>query len=151
MFKNAATILPCVQPLSMTSPMENPDVVMPMSEFIRMTSRLNIVNQVNQVKPEKIYYKDKHTTVIWNDGTTTTVACGESETFDKYSGFCAALAKKMFSSTTHVKRMMRRTRRRLRKQGRRKRKKPGRPRKPAVNVHVSVASSAASRRKSSAG
>lgn len=100
MFTNVATILSGVQPLSMTSPMENPDVVMPMSEFIRMNSTLNMV------EPEKIYYKDKHTTVIWNDGTTTTVSCGESETFDKYSGFCAALAKKMFSSTTHVKRMI---------------------------------------------
>lgn len=60
----------------------------------------------SDVSPEKIYYKGKYTTVIWNDGTTTTVSCGDGETFDKYSGFCAALAKKMFESTTHVKKMI---------------------------------------------
>ena len=91
---------PCFQGTIAMSPLAAPNVVMPMSSF------LDLANKQGDVKPEKIYYRDRYTTVVWKDGTTTTVCCGENETFDKYSGFCAALAKKVFGSTTHVKGMI---------------------------------------------
>ena len=61
----------------------------------------------NHITAEKIYYKGNYTTVVWSDGTVTTVKCGENETFDKYSGFAAAVCKKFFGSTTATKRMIR--------------------------------------------
>ena len=79
---------------------ENPEVCMLMSDFIA------VCNQGKVTQPAKIHYKDKYTTVVWEDGTATTVCCGENEAFDKYSGFCAAACKKFFGSTTHVKRMI---------------------------------------------
>lgn len=40
------------------------------------------------------------------DGTKTIVSCGEGDTYDYYSGFCAAVVKKLFGSTTHAKKVL---------------------------------------------
>ena len=46
------------------------------------------------------------TIVLWADGTKTISTCGESDTFDPYAGFCAAVAKKVFGSTGAAKRIL---------------------------------------------
>lgn len=43
---------------------------------------------------ENVYYLDRKTTVKWDDGTVTTVACCEGETFSKEIGLGMAIAKK---------------------------------------------------------
>lgn len=67
-------------------------------------SRPESATHLKMPVPKKIHYRDGHTTVIWSDGTSTTVACEAGETFDKYAGFCAAVCKKLFGSTSQVKR-----------------------------------------------
>lgn len=52
---------------------------------------------------EKVIVNGPKTIVFWNDGTKTIVSCREGEEFDIYTAFCAALAKKMFGSTSRVK------------------------------------------------
>ena len=55
-----------------------------------------------------IQFNDKsgHTAIIWDDGTTTVVRCGDGESFERYVGFCAAVCKKLFGSTSAVKKMI---------------------------------------------
>lgn len=55
------------------------------------------------LKPIKIIYNEPATIVIWNDGTKTVVKCEENIPFDKYAGFCAALAKKIYGDNATVK------------------------------------------------
>lgn len=52
---------------------------------------------------EKVIVNGSKTIVFWNDGTKTIVSCREGEEFDIYTAFCAALAKKMFGSTSRTK------------------------------------------------
>ena len=52
---------------------------------------------------EKVIVNGPKTIVFWNDGTKTIVSCKKDEEFDIYTGFCAALAKKTFGSTSRVK------------------------------------------------
>lgn len=48
-----------------------------------------------------------HTAIVWNDGSEATVVrCGEGEQFEPYMGFCAAIVKKLFGSTSAAKRTM---------------------------------------------
>lgn len=59
----------------------------------------NITNlQVKSIKFDK-----KFTTVTWNDGTTTRVGCMLGDEYNKYEAFCAALAKRIYGSTSSVK------------------------------------------------
>jgi len=48
----------------------------------------------------------KTTVVSWFDGDKTVVRCGEGETWDRYTGFMAAICKKMFGSTKLAKELM---------------------------------------------
>ena len=48
---------------------------------------------------KRIVYHDPATIVFWQDGTKTVVKCMDGEPFEKYAGFCAALAKKVFSTS----------------------------------------------------
>ena len=52
---------------------------------------------------EKVIVNGPKTIVFWNDGTKTIVSCREGEEFDVYTALCAALAKKMFGSTSRAK------------------------------------------------
>ena len=52
---------------------------------------------------KSIKFDKKFTTVTWNDGTTTRVGCMLEDDYNKYEAFCAALAKKIFGSTSSVK------------------------------------------------
>ncbi len=55
-----------------------------------------------------IYYNmdKKVTTIVWKDQTSTVVHLGEGETFDRYTGFCACVMKKLFGSTSAAKKIM---------------------------------------------
>lgn len=47
------------------------------------------------------------TTIVWNDGSDATVVhCGKDEQFEHYVGFCAAICKKLFKSTSAVKKLI---------------------------------------------
>ena len=54
---------------------------------------------------KRIVYNDPATIVFWQDGTKTVVKCMDGEPFEKYAGFCAALAKKVFGSTSKAKKV----------------------------------------------
>lgn len=56
---------------------------------------------------EVIFHDDTHTTIRWEDGTSTDVSCGEGEQYNEYEGFCAAIVKKLFGGTGAAKRVMR--------------------------------------------
>ena len=58
-------------------------------------------------EPVRVLYNGPCTIVFWSDGTKTIVRCAGDQEFDTYSGFVAAFAKKMFGSTSRVKKMLR--------------------------------------------
>lgn len=60
----------------------------------------------SQILPHKIVYSGNRTIVFWNDGTKTIVKCAAGEEFDEYLGFIAAYAKKMFNSTSRLKKFI---------------------------------------------
>lgn len=71
---------------------------------------LLIVKPANKSKPatpsvKRIVYHNPATIVFWQDGTKTVVKCMDGEPFEKYAGFCAALAKKVFGSTSKAKKV----------------------------------------------
>lgn len=67
----------------------------------------SFVQEINEmIKPTKIIYSGRKTIVFWNDGTKTMVTRNPEDQFDMYTAFCAALAKKMFNSTSAAKRMV---------------------------------------------
>lgn len=57
-------------------------------------------------KVKRIIYNDPATIVFWNDGTKTVVKRGENEKFNKYTAFCAALAKKMYGNNSRVNKIV---------------------------------------------
>lgn len=61
------------------------------------------------IVPQKILYSGNRTIVFWNDGDKTIVKCAEGQEFDEYNGFVAALAKKLFGSTSKAKRVINKT------------------------------------------
>ena len=54
---------------------------------------------------KRVVYNAPATIVFWQDGTKTVVKCMDGEPFEKYAGFCAALAKKVFGSTSKAKKV----------------------------------------------
>ena len=90
------------------------------SEFIEALKGVNNYQPVNcrctcegvwgststNIAPEKIIYSGNRTIVMWSDGTKTIVKCGEGQEFDEYMGFIAAYAKKMFNSTSGLKKLI---------------------------------------------
>ena len=55
---------------------------------------------------KKVIFSGPKTIVLWEDGTKTIVSCGAGDTYDYYAGFCAAVVKKLFGSTTHAKKVL---------------------------------------------
>lgn len=55
-----------------------------------------------------VIYSGSKTIILWLDGTKTIVSCGKDDIFDPYAGFCAAVAKKMFGSTSKIKKIIKR-------------------------------------------
>lgn len=58
---------------------------------------------------DRIVFSGDKTIVFWKDGTKTMVSCTEGQPFDEYSGFVAALAKKLYGSTSQVKKLVKKT------------------------------------------
>lgn len=54
----------------------------------------------------EVLYKNDATIIKWADGTKTYAVCGEGETYDPYTGFMAAVMKKLFGSTGAAKAML---------------------------------------------
>ena len=52
---------------------------------------------------KSIKFDKKFTTVTWQDGTTTRVGCMLEDEYNRYEAFCAALAKKIYKTTSAVK------------------------------------------------
>lgn len=55
---------------------------------------------------DRIIFSDPATIVFWTDGTKTKVKCMDGEKFERYAGFCAAVMKKLFGSTSAAKAYM---------------------------------------------
>ena len=55
---------------------------------------------------KQVIFSGPKTIILWKDGTKTITTCGEGDRYDKYVGFCAAVTKKMFGSTTKVKKIL---------------------------------------------
>ena len=54
----------------------------------------------------RVVFNNPATIIFWEDNTKTIVKCMEGEKFEKYAGFIAACAKKMFGSTSRAKAIM---------------------------------------------
>lgn len=66
------------------------------------TSACYTIPEINNV----VHNEEKgSTTINWSDGTKTTVRVMADERYDKYNGFCAAVMKKLFGTTTMAKRI----------------------------------------------
>lgn len=55
---------------------------------------------------DKIFVNPPYTTIKWMDGTVTTVKCSSDQEWDRYSGFCAAVVKKLFGSSNDAKKLL---------------------------------------------
>lgn len=54
---------------------------------------------------KKVIFNDPVTVIIWSDDTKTIVRCIEGQPYEPYAGFCAAVVKKLFGSTTRAKKI----------------------------------------------
>ena len=55
---------------------------------------------------KKVIFNGPKTIVIWADGSKTIASCEEGDEFDPYAGFCAAVTKKVFGSTSAAKKIL---------------------------------------------
>ena len=63
-------------------------------------------NVIRDDDVRQVIFSGPKTILIWSDGSKTIVSCGENDVYDRYAGFCAAVAKKMFGSTSRVKKII---------------------------------------------
>lgn len=63
-------------------------------------------NQLPFPDVKRVIYNGPKTIILWADNTKTIVSCGEGETYDYYTGFCAAVVKKLFGSTSNAKKVL---------------------------------------------
>jgi hypothetical protein len=56
--------------------------------------------------PKEIIYHDAATIVYWTDGTKTVVKCNKNDEYSEYSGFVAAVAKKMYGGANAINRLI---------------------------------------------
>lgn len=54
----------------------------------------------------QVIFSGPATTILWADDDKTTVKVAEGQQFDRYAGFCAAIVKKMFGSSSKAKNIM---------------------------------------------
>lgn len=88
-----------------------PDVMM---EYIKadLNATFGVANHIRRSRQtslpqiKKVIYSGPKTIILWADNTKTIVSCGEADSYDYYSGFCAAVVKKLFGSTTHAKKVL---------------------------------------------
>ena len=55
--------------------------------------------------PKKIIISEDSmvTVVLWDDGTKTVVKCSDADTYDPYTAYCAAFAKKCYGTNSQLK------------------------------------------------
>lgn len=58
------------------------------------------------VKPKQVFFNGNHTVLVWPDGTKTSVGLGPDAVYDEYSGFCAAIVKKLFGSSREAQKFL---------------------------------------------
>lgn len=58
------------------------------------------------VKPKRVFFNGQHTVIEWPDGEKTTVGLCPGESYDEYTGFCAAIVKKLFGSSREAMKFM---------------------------------------------
>lgn len=58
---------------------------------------------------KRVIFSGPKTIVFWIDGTKTIVSCGEGDNNDPYAGFCAAVTKRVFGSTSQAKKILAKT------------------------------------------
>jgi hypothetical protein len=68
--------------------------------------KLDPMDVVNALKPERVIYSGPKTIVFWPDGTKTMVSLMEGQEYDEYGAFCAAVVKKMFGATHKAKKFL---------------------------------------------
>lgn len=56
--------------------------------------------------PVQIIFNNPATIVFWGDGTKTVVKCAPGTAFNKYAGFCAAVAKKIYVNNSAINRLV---------------------------------------------
>ena len=61
----------------------------------------------NSFEVDKIIHSGPCTIVFWKDKTKTIVRLSENDLYDEYAAFCAALAKKVYGTNSHLKTMLR--------------------------------------------
>lgn len=54
----------------------------------------------------RVHFSGDKCIVLWEDDTKTIVTCGDGEIYDRYTGFIAAVAKKLFGGTTAAKKLL---------------------------------------------
>lgn len=77
-----------------------------MNGFDDAQSILNVLFSNTSYIPKRIIVNGRATIVYWEDGTKTVVKCMEGTTPDVYSGFTAALAKRVYGSNTQIKKFL---------------------------------------------
>jgi len=88
-----------------------PDAMM---EYIKadLNATFGVANHIRRSRQtglpqiKKVIYSGPKTIILWADNTKTIVSCGAGDTYDYYAGFCAAVVKKLFGSTTHAKKVL---------------------------------------------
>lgn len=75
----------------------------PYNKFSLSDLALNSYSITENLQVKSIKFDKKFTTVTWKDGTTTRVGCMLEDEYNKYEAFCAALAKRIYGSTSSVK------------------------------------------------
>lgn len=79
----------------------------PVSNKSNSASSKNDGNVMN-LSVQYIDVQDDGTTVVrWGDGKVTFVRCSKDDKKDLYSAFCAALAKRVYGSTSQVRKVVR--------------------------------------------
>lgn len=75
----------------------------PDNTFSTSNLTLNSYSITENIQVKSIRFDKKYTTVTWKDNTTTRVGCMLGDEYNKYEAFCAALAKRVYGSTSSVK------------------------------------------------
>ena len=94
---------------------ENNLVAWPAPEPIFQIPKNAIISTEGENKmviPEikKVIYSGSKTIIIWADDTKTITSCAEGEQYDEYYGFCSAVVKKLFGSTSAAKKAIKKVR-----------------------------------------
>ena len=85
---------------------KNPESVFGVFWFREESLAVIPTNAIRDDAIRQIIFSGPKTIVIWSDGSKTIVSCSKDDTYDGYIGFCAAVAKKMFGSTSQVKKVI---------------------------------------------